>query len=66
MKIYKEIISRDNSRNIGDTQYRKEIVTQLGVRIIILILPIYRKKDNSIISRKIIITSIQLFHYYYY
>jgi len=29
-------MSRDNNRNIEDTRYRKEIVTQLGVRMIIL------------------------------
>ena len=36
MQIEKEITSRDNSRNIGNTQYSKEIVTQLGIRIISL------------------------------
>ena len=31
-------MSRDNNRNIRDIRYRKEIVTQLGVRMIILIM----------------------------
>jgi len=36
VQIQKGIMSRDNNRNIGDTWYRTEIVTQLGIRTIIL------------------------------
>ena len=41
-------------------------IIRIGNSIPIELLPIHRKEDNSIIIRKIIITSIQLFYYYYF
>ena len=51
-KYRRKITSRDNNINIGDTRYRKEIVTQLGVRAIILtlsklILNVVAKLNNT-------------------
>jgi len=48
-KYRKKITSRDNNRNIRDTQYRKEIVTQLGVRMIILTVETRAEASNLLL-----------------
>ena len=46
VQIKKEILSRDNNGDIRDTWCRKEIVTQLGIRTIILTLSSSRIEEN--------------------